>query len=277
MPSSPSVLPALLSRARAPFRIARPRPAPEGEGPGGPDHLVLAAALDGLTDGWTVDYEALVGSRELAAYREEIAGFDADRLDRRRQIAFWVNAYNATVLGLIADRWPVGSVLDVPGAFVSVRSRVGGAEMTLDEIEHGKARRLGDPRVHLGLNCGSVGCPPLRVYGPDPGDELDANGRRYLADPRRGARPDGDRIQLSRVFQWFGGDFAPIGGGPSLASTLLVAARPSRVLPALRPLLPGELRGLSRVAFLDYDWSVNAARGSLAAPEPASREDRTGD
>ena len=193
------------------------------------------------------------------AYRGAIAMVDADRLDRTGQLAFWINAYNACVLGLIVERWPLDSVAAVSGAFTSLRFRVAGAEMTLDEIEHGKARRLGDPYVHYGLNCGARGCPPLRVYGDDVDLELAANGRRYLSDPARGAREEDGRLLLSRIHQWFGGDFAPLGDGPSFASMLLATWRPQRVLPTVRALLPGELRTLDEVGFLDYDWSVNSS------------------
>ncbi|MGI9539673.1 MAG: DUF547 domain-containing protein [Miltoncostaeaceae bacterium] len=252
-------MPALVSRVRAPFRVPRPRPARAGTGGREPDHALLTAAVDSASDGWTVDYPRLAGSTELAAFRAAIAGVDADRLDRVQQLRFWINAYNATVLGLVVERWPIDSVAAVPGAFTALRFRVAGREMTLDEIEHGKARRMGDPYVHYGLNCGARGCPPMRAYGEDVELELADNGRRYLADRNRGARADGERVLLSRIHQWFGGDFAPLGDGPSLASTLLAVARPHRVLPAIRGILPEELRATRRVGFLDYDWSVNSS------------------
>ncbi len=153
---------------------------------------------------------------------------------------------------------PVRSVLEIDGAFTRVRFRVGRAELTLDEIEHGIARRFGDARVHFGLNCGAVGCPPLRAFaGPGLGGLLEENGRRYLADEQRGARADGERLLLSRIFQWFAGDFAPVGSMPSALGSLLGVLRPARVLPAVRGLLPERLRGARRVGFLEYDWAVN--------------------
>lgn len=253
------MLPALVSRVRAPLRIPPPRPVAPGIGGPEPDHDLLASALDGCSDGWTVDYSRLARSDALARYRASIADVDADRLDRAQQLRFWINAYNATVLGLIVERWPLDSVAAVRGAFTALRFRVARREMTLDEIEHGKARRLGDPYVHYGLNCGARGCPPLRAYSADVEIELADNGRRYLADRDRGARAEEGRVLLSRIHQWFGGDFAPLGDGPSFASTVLAVARPHRVLPAIRGLLPDELREPRGVGFLDYDWSVNSS------------------
>lgn len=253
MSAGPSPVPALVSRVRAPLRVPRPRPG----GGGAFEHGPLARVIAATSDGWTVDYLAVGASEELAVYLEALATADPAALDAGGQMAFWINAYNASVLAAVAARWPVATVFDIPGIFTSLRLRVGGRTLTLDDIEHGIARRLGDPRVHFGLNCGSVGCPPLRAYGEDVVAELDANGRRYLADERRGARADGELLLLSRIFQWFGGDFLTGMRAPSAAATIVAALRPARVLPAVRPYLPRPLAGLERVGFLDYDWSVN--------------------
>ena len=51
----------------------------------------------------------------------------------------------------------------------------------LDDIEHGKVRRFGDPRIHSALVCGSVSCPTLR-FEPYEGDRLDASADPDVAD-----------------------------------------------------------------------------------------------
>jgi hypothetical protein len=251
----PAPASALASRLLAPRRVAPPAPA---AGTGAFDHGRLERVLATATDGWRVDYRAVARSADLAAYRREIAAADPDGLAPGERLAFWINAYNASVLALVAERMPVRSVLDIDGAFTGIRFRVGREELTADEMEHGKARRLGERLVHLGLNCASIGCPPLRPYsGPAVLAELRENGRRYLADEQRGARLEGDRLLLSRIFQWFAGDFAPVGRMPSALGSVLGVLWPRRVLPAVRPLLPPPLRDPRRVGFLPYDWSVN--------------------
>jgi hypothetical protein len=248
---------ALASRLRAPRRVARPT-IPERPGPAF-DHSRYARGLAAAAeDGWRVDYGAVARSSDLAAYRRDLAAADPSSLARDEQLAFWINAYNASVLALVAQRMPVRSVLEIDGAFGRIRFRVGRAQLALDEIEHGIVRRFGDARAHFGLNCGAVGCPPLRAFaGPGVGAQLDENGRRYLADEQRGARGDGERVLLSRIFQWFAGDFAPVGSMPSALGSLLGVLRPARVLPAVRGLLPERLRDARRVGFLGYDWAVN--------------------
>lgn len=249
---------ALASRLRAPRRV--PRPTIPKRGGAAFDHSRLARVVEAASDGWRVDYGAVARSSDLAAYRRDIAAADPSSLAREQQLAFWINAYNASILALVAERMPVTSVLDIDGAFTRVRFRVGRDDLTADEIEHGIVRRFGDARAHFGLNCASVGCPPLRAFdGVGLGGQLEDNGRRYLADEQRGARGDDhrDRILLSRIFQWFAGDFAPVGRMPSAAGMLLGTLRPARVLPAVRDLLPERLRAARRVGFLDYDWAVN--------------------
>jgi Protein of unknown function, DUF547 len=247
---------ALASRLRAPRRVRAPTMPKRGGA--GFDHSRLGQALAATSDGWRVDYDMVARSSDLAAYRRDLAVADPSSLARDEQLAFWINAYNASILALVAERMPVRSVLDIDGAFARIRFRVGRAGLTADEIEHGIVRRFGDARAHFGLNCASVGCPPLRAFdGAGLVRQLEDNGRRYLADEQRGARADGDRVLLSRVFQWFAGDFAPVGTMPSALGTLLGALRPARVLPAVRGLLPERLQSARRVGFLDYDWAVN--------------------
>jgi hypothetical protein len=245
------------SRLLAARRVARPPAAPRRGGAF--DHSRLARALAAAApDGWRVDYASAARSSDLAAYRRDLAAADPSSLSRDEQLAFWLNAYNASILALVAGRMPVSSALDIDGAFTRVRFRVGRTELTADEIEHGVVRRFGDPRVHFGINRASVGSPPLRVYaGAGLGAALDENGRRFLADEQRGARGDGDRVLVSRILRWSAGDFAPVGTMPSALGTLLGVLRPGRVLPAVRGLLPERLRDARRIGFLEYDAAVN--------------------
>jgi Protein of unknown function, DUF547 len=247
---------ALASRLRAPRRV--PAPTIPRRGAAGFDHSRLARTLAAVTDGWRVDYGAVARSSDLAAYRRDLAAADPASFSRDEQLAFWINAYNASILNLVAERMPVRSVLDIDGALTRVRFRVARSDVSADEIVHGIVRRLGDPRAHFALSGASVGGPPLRAYdGAGLGAQLEDNARRYLADEQRGARGDGERVLVSRILQWFAGDFAPVGSMPSALGTMLGVMRPRRVLPAVRGLLPERLRPARRVGFLAYDWAVN--------------------
>lgn len=255
----PAPLGALRSRIVSPRAAPPPRPTPEASAR--VDHSPLADLVGRASDGWTVDYGQIAGSADLGDYLDVLANADPDALDRDEAVAFWINAYNASILSLVAARRPPRGINDIPGAFWGVRFRVGGSALTADAMEHAKARAFGDALVHFGLNCASRGCPPLAVYdGASVWDQLAANGRKYLADESRGAAlEDATTVRLSRIFQWFAGDFAPVGSPPSELGTILGVLRPSRVLPFARQHLPDGLRAARDVKFLEYDWSLNRA------------------
>jgi len=220
------------------------------------DHARLARVVDRCSDGWRVDYEAVRRSSDLAAYRREVAAADPAALEPHERTAFWLNAHNATLLALVAERMPVATVLEVDGLFDRIRCHVGRRDMTLAEM----ARRAGAGTrlAWAALSGAAVGSPPLRTYdGRALPHELVANARRFLADEQRGARREGARVRVSPVLLWSAGVAAPLPGVPAALTRTLTAARPGRLLPALRPLLPPALAGARRLGFLPYDWSVN--------------------
>jgi len=115
-------------------------------------------------------------------------------------------------------------------------------------------RPLGDPRTHAVVVCASTSCPalprePLAAARLDA--QLDAAMRQWLADPGKGLRIDraANTIHLSKIFDWFEGDFAKAGG---------VIAFVTHYAP------DGDREWLrangatARREFFDYDWAVNA-------------------
>jgi hypothetical protein len=165
-------------------------------------------------DGW-VDYAGLKRERDkLDAYLVKVAiaspqSFPTDQ----ERLAFWIDAYNAFTLADVLDHvyGKFKSVQSAPGFFDKNRHRVGGASMTLDDIEQ-RARSFGDPRVHFALVCASTSCPKLRRFAytrNDLDEQLNRAARDFLADPTRGLRLDRERneIFLSSIFKWYAGDF----------------------------------------------------------------------
>lgn len=241
-------------------RVAPPRPT-------GPEDLDAShEALDPILTRLATDgIGALAGlGPALAGYRRHLAASDPDALGRRGALAFWLNLYNAAALELAAeaDRLGTGTVLRVPGAFTRRVVTVAGEPLSLDGIEHGKVRRFGDPRIHAALVCGALSCPTLR-YEPFTAaalhDQLDDQMRSFLAGG--GARRRGERLELSRVFLWYGGDFTR----PHAMPTYLPASH-RNLRRALLGWLPPELaawtgRSRPRVAFQPYDYGLACAVG----------------
>lgn len=227
------------------------------------------AALNAVvTEDGLVDYDALEARRDdLDAFvaflgRPHALG-GPKKMDRH---ALWLNAYNALVMFQVLERGRPESVLDVPGVvpipgsgfFLETDFRVGGERLSLSEIEHERVRMLElDLRDHAALNCASRSCPPLRaslyVQQGLPG-QLDAQMRRWVNDPERGVRVDGEVAHFSAIFDWYARDFEFMSAGRDPCAIAATYADP----PLSDRLLTLSERGCPR-AFLPYDWSLNDA------------------
>lgn len=222
-----------------------------------PDASRLAEVLEVVR---TRGVQSLVGLLdELDEYVAGQSTVDPTGLGRDAALAFWLNLYNAGALTLAGEAVATGegSVLRLPGAFTRAFTLVAGESLSLNDIEHGKIRRFGDPRIHSALVCGSASCPTLR-YEPYVGarldEQLDDQTRSFLE--AGGAVIEQDTLQLSRVFLWYGADFVR----PRRMPTFIPAGR-RQVAEALVPWLPdGHTRWLRSarrsIAFQSYDWSL---------------------
>ena len=251
MSDSPNPVMAAVSMMRA-MRVRRP--APVGTSDLGHDRL--GEVLDRLRAGGIT---AIGAHRSLITdYREAMERVDPDSLSRAAALAYWLNLYNAGAIDLAAETAGAdqSSVLRIPGAFTRPWVTVSGETLSLSDIEHGKIRRFGDPRIHSALVCGSASCPTLR-YEPYTGagldKQLESQMRSFLADG--GAIGDGSRLLLSRVFLWYGGDFVRPGSMPSWLPVGKRALRHS-----LRPWLDPAIAELP-VSFQSYDWGLSCSIG----------------
>ena len=239
-------------------RVAPPNPA----GVEVVDHDGFAAVLDALVgDG----IQALPGQREaLHHYRDALAAVDPDRTDRASSLAYWLNLYNAGALDLAAEATALStrSVLRVPGAFDRTWARVGDEQLSLTDIEHGKIRRFGDPRIHGALVCGTASCPTLRFepyFGPKLEAQLDDQLRSFMDAGGVAADKARNKLMLSRIFLWYGADFTRPDKMP--------AWRPPRKVSLTRALAPwfdAETEAWAaatrpRVAYRPYNWELACA------------------
>ncbi len=219
-----------------------------------------------------VDYAGLAANpRELDAYFEQIAGFSPDShphlfRDRDARLAYWINAYNASVIKAVVEAYPISSVGDVGfgfwkiGFFVQQKIVVGGTSMSLYYLENSIVReRFRDARIHFALNCASASCPtlPNRAFQAATLQErLDQEARRFVAATRN-VRVDHDRrvIYLSSIFDWYESDFTdwPTPGLPRHPSLLDYISHYAEAE------LQADLARAGRydIRFDTYDWSLN--------------------
>jgi len=214
-----------------------------------------------------VDYRALTASPDWKRLVQSLADSDPGRLrSRNEKLAFWANAYNILAIDLVVRHYPIDGIKDVGSLFSPVwkkpAGRIGERDYSLDEIEHGIVRPLGDPRGHVAVVCASLSCPPLpRVpwSAERLDDQLDDAMRRWLADPRKGLRIDRETrtVQMSRIFKWFDEDFEASGGALAFVAPYLDASDRAWLR---------EQGTDARIDYFDYDWSLN----DLARAGPGS-------
>lgn len=159
-----------------------------------------------------VDYSAIKAEGRLDPWLAELA-IAAEPPAGPGRTAFWINAYNALTVDLIADAWPLASIRDLDDGKVwdSRHFTVAGRTVSLNSIEHEILRPLGDPRIHAAINCASQGCPPLSAQafsGPELEGQLAAAARRWVQGNGLKVDQTTRTVALNQIFDWYGDDFA---------------------------------------------------------------------
>ena len=221
-----------------------------------------------------VDYAGFARDRaQLKAVLDDyskVTKAEFDSWARPQQQAFLINAYNAFTVELILTKYPdLKSIRDL-GSFVSKPwskkfFKLFGQDSYLDFIEHEVLRKDGvydDPRVHVAVVCASIGCPMLRneaFVAPKLDAQLDDAMRRFLSDRTRNRfNPQSRKLEVSRIFDWYGKDFGR--GHKGFVSLPASFARYADQL-ADKPEDREAVRGQKvEVSFLEYDWALNDAR-----------------
>lgn len=222
----------------------------------------VVAGADGLN---RVRYRAWKAEAHapLKAYIARLEATDLAKLDKPEQFALWANLYNAKTIEIVLTRYPVKSIKDISlggtilanvtgGPWKAKVVRVGGHQLSLDDIEHVILRGLfKDPRVHYAVNCASVGCPNIAreaFTGAKLEQQLDTLAADFV-NSSRGLRVNGDRVTASSIYSWFQSDF-----GGSAKGVLQHAQRHAD------PALNQKLEGITGITEFAYDWTLNDAK-----------------
>jgi hypothetical protein len=164
-----------------------------------------------------VDYAGLIrsGKGKLKEYIATLGQKWPDDLTPDARKAALINAYNALTVSWIVENYPVESIWRTKRPFTEARHVVDGAKVSLDDVET-SLRNTDDPRIHAVLVCAARGCPPLRreaFIEARLNEQLDDNTRKWLADPHLNEfRLDRNTATISKIFDWYRGDFEKNGG-----------------------------------------------------------------
>jgi hypothetical protein len=221
-----------------------------------------------------VRYAAIARERDaLKAYLASLSKVSSEEFktwSKDQQLAFLINAYNAHMVELILTRYPdIRSVWDFGKVFNNpFKNRfftLFGRDFSLDNVEHDTIRAKGvydDPRIHMAVNCASIGCPALREE-PFVADKLDRQLEeqvvRFLSDRSRNRyNAVSNALEVSAIFKWYGADFT--GGLKGIASLAQFFAGYAAQLSARPDQQKAIAAGKVAIAYLDYDWNLNDAK-----------------
>lgn len=164
-----------------------------------------------------VDYAGIHSNQDDLNELLNIAvAIDVSKNDAENYQAFWINSYNLSVIKGIIDHYPTKSPLNHSGFFDKTTYKLGGKNITLNDIEHKLLRaQFKDPRYHFVLVCGAIGCPPLinEAYLPNTLDKqlstqtsLAMNGDYFIKVNEKKKRVEG-----SEILKWYKEDFTMNG------------------------------------------------------------------
>ena len=210
------------------------------------------------------DYAALKKSArdrtKLESYLDYLQKIDPRDYSRAEQKAYWINFYNALTVKIVADAFPVKSILEIcedrasgskcSGPWKEVRAKVAGRSLTLDNIENDILRPIWkDNLIHYGVSCASYGCPNLlqtAFTGENTQKLLGGAAREYVNHPRGVSFMGNDLIVISSIYDWYSEDF-----GKSEQDIIRHLASYADEKLAKR------LRNFKGTMDYEYDWNLN--------------------
>ena len=160
------------------------------------------------------------------------------------KLAYWINLYNASTVSLVLKNYPVKSIRDIGDPWDIVFVKAGEKEYSLNDIEHKIIRKeFNEPRIHFALVCAAKSCPSLLNEAYD-ADRLDAQlhdqGVKFINNPRKNEIAV-DNIKISKLFDWYKGDFTKNGS----------------LIDFLNGFAKTKISSDAKIGFTDYDWNLN--------------------
>ncbi len=236
-----------------------------------PTHEAFSEVLAEVVDQPSVDYAALVDRKDaLDAYistLERVSPTAVRAASRDEQLAFWINAYNACMLRLVAEHYPIqkagglftgirnaiagrpaNSVWQIDDVFTVAHCRIAGELRSQDDIEHSIIRPMGEPRIHFAVNCAARSCP---VLWPDAYEaatleaQLERAVSKLVSSPEHFSIEPGV-VRMNKVLDWFKDDF---GGVDGLRTFFAPYLEPTDAAVISSP--------DTRIEFFEYDWTLN--------------------
>ena len=191
-----------------------------------------------------VNYDAITENpSELNAILDLAKAVKVSKSDAKNYQAFWINAYNLSVIkGLVANM-PIKSPLDKKGFFDKTTYELAGKNVTLNTIENKLLRaQFKDARFHFVLVCGALGCPPLinTAYMPSTlDDQLTAQTKQAINGSFLKMKKN--KVQASEIMKWYNEDFKMSGNEIDFINTYRTE----------------KISAKAKISYFTYNWTIN--------------------
>ena len=221
-------------------------------GGSGFDHSAFDTILRAHVKAGRVDYSGIKQNSlaALRAYTKAIAEAKLAGLSNKQRLAFYINAYNASVVAAVIDHLPLSSVMKVKGFFDRKQHAIAGKKFTLNQLENKVIRpRFNEARIHFALVCAAKSCPPLqgRAFSAKRlNRDLDRLTRRFIRG--KGVKLSQVGARVSKLFEWYAEDFNKAEGS---VAAFLAKYRKEDASKLTAPNL--------KISYLEYDWSLNGS------------------
>ncbi len=242
------------------------------------DEILDLYVRDGLVYYYALRQERAKFDRYVAAIGEVGAGTVAT-WPQPRQLAYWINAYNAFVLRTVIDGYPIrgkapdypaNSIRQIPGAFERRTFRAGGRLLTLDALERDAIGSFDDPRALLALSRGAVGGSRLKseAFTADRLEQQLTTMTSELVTRRVLVQVDAanNRLSVNPMFSWREALFTRSLTNRAPARYASRSPLERAVLALIDPLIvPNESEFLRKnefsMVFHEFDWRLNDLTG----------------
>ena len=197
-----------------------------------------------VTDIGKVDYEGFKSEEaKLKTYLDILATTaPSANWTRDDQIAYWINAYNAHAIYMVAQAYPISSIIKINGGKVfSSPLKIGGQLVTLSEIENKILMgKFYEPRIHFAINNTAKSSPPLMAKAwTGESLNLDLNQRTYgFINNKKHNQIEAASSKISKIFQWNAKDFREIKTYINQYSPINISSN-------------------AEIKYFEYDWSLN--------------------
>jgi hypothetical protein len=180
---------------------------------------------------------------------EVVQQTNPDLFEFKEKMAFWINVYNLLTIDLIIQTGEKNSIKNQGSLFQNVWKVnywiINNKKYTLDKIEHQILRPMGDPRIHMAINCASLSCPDLRTEpftGKKLEIQLEEQTQLFIQNKSKGVKITKSGLQVSKIFDWFSEDFVRTGGVENF----------------INKQLHSNYTNLKISKYLYYDWVLNS-------------------